>query len=155
VGCSAANQVGSNGAVRRAALAAGWTDLVALKARCEALAAFGNDPRFESLAQSSKRIDFVITGEADLEVVGTAPDPYVARDKILALNPDVLTLDIEMPRMDGLTFLKRIMSQHPIPVVIISSLTAKGTETAMKALEFGAVEVIDKSQMFCNIENGC
>ena len=63
-----------------------------------------------------------IAAEPDMEVVGTAPDPYVARDKILALNPDVLTLDIEMPRMDGITFLKRLMHHHPIPTIIISSL---------------------------------
>ena len=60
-----------------------------------------------------------IAEEADLEVVGTAPDPFIARDKILALNPDVLTLDIEMPRMDGLTFLKKLMQHHPLPVIII------------------------------------
>ena len=61
-----------------------------------------------------------LTGEADIEVVGTAPDPYVARDKILALRPDVLTLDIEMPRMDGLTFLKKLMHFHPLPAIVIS-----------------------------------
>jgi len=63
-----------------------------------------------------------LSGEADLEVVGTAPDPYIARDKILALAPDVLTLDIEMPRMDGLTFLRKLMLFHPMPVIVISSL---------------------------------
>src|ERR1051325_11060763 len=63
-----------------------------------------------------------LAGEADLEVVGSAPDPYVARDKILALRPDVLTLDIEMPRMDGLTFLKKLMHFRPLPTVVISSL---------------------------------
>lgn len=80
----------------------------------------------------------------EIEVVGTATDPYVARDKILKLNPDVLTLDIEMPRMDGLTFLKLIMKHRPMPVVIMSSLTSAGSAYAMEALQAGAVEVIEK-----------
>ena len=80
----------------------------------------------------------------DIEVVGTAVDPYVARDKILQLNPDVLTLDIEMPRMDGLTFLKRIMQHRPMPVVILSSLTGAGSARALEALQAGAVEVLEK-----------
>jgi two-component system chemotaxis response regulator CheB len=63
-----------------------------------------------------------LSGEDDIEIAGTAPDPYVARDKILALRPDVLTLDIEMPRMDGLTFLKKLMHFHPLPAIVISSL---------------------------------
>ena len=83
-------------------------------------------------------------GQPDLEVVGTAPDPYVARDKILALKPDVLTLDIEMPRMDGLTFLKKLMHFHPMPVMVISSLAQASCQTAMQALELGAVEVLAK-----------
>jgi two-component system chemotaxis response regulator CheB len=82
-----------------------------------------------------------------IEVLDTASDPYRAVQVIQNELPDVITLDIEMPRMDGLTFLKKIMSQHPIPVVIISSLTAKGTETAMKAMEYGAVEIITKPQL--------
>ncbi len=82
-----------------------------------------------------------------IEVMGVASDPFYAAKKIQEEIPDVITLDIEMPRMDGLTFLKKIMSQHPIPVVIISSLTAKGTETGLKALEYGAVEIITKPQM--------
>ncbi|MCC6239417.1 MAG: chemotaxis response regulator protein-glutamate methylesterase [Phycisphaerales bacterium] len=77
-------------------------------------------------------------------VVGTAPDPYVARDKIEALKPDVLTLDIEMPRMDGITFLNKLMAYHPMPVIVISSLTARGTATAIQAMEAGAVEVLAK-----------
>jgi two-component system chemotaxis response regulator CheB len=85
-----------------------------------------------------------LAGESDLEVVGSAPDPYVARDKILALRPDVLTLDIEMPRMDGLTFLKKLMHFHPIPVVVISSLTQPSCRIAVEALELGAVEVLAK-----------
>jgi len=82
-----------------------------------------------------------------IEVIGTAADPFFAASKMAEMAPDVITLDVEMPRMDGLTFLKKIMSQHPIPVVIISSLTDKGTETGMKALEYGAVEIITKPKM--------
>jgi two-component system chemotaxis response regulator CheB len=82
--------------------------------------------------------------ERGIEVVGTAPDPYVARDKIVRLEPDVITLDIEMPRMDGLTFLKKLMKYHPLPVIIVSSLTKKGGKLAMEALSLGALEVISK-----------
>lgn len=85
-----------------------------------------------------------LSGHPDLEVVGTAPDPYVARDKILALRPDVLTLDIEMPRMDGLTFLKKLMHFHPLPVIVISSLGQASCAVAMQALALGAVEVLAK-----------
>jgi two-component system, chemotaxis family, protein-glutamate methylesterase/glutaminase len=80
----------------------------------------------------------------DITVVGTASDPYIARDKIAALRPDVLTLDIEMPRMDGLTFLAKLMKYYPLPAVIVSSLTPENSETALKALRLGAVEVISK-----------
>lgn len=82
--------------------------------------------------------------ESDIEVVGTAPDPYVARDKIVKLNPDVITLDIEMPRMDGITFLRKLMRYHPLPVIIVSSLTQKGGKMAMEALAIGALEVMAK-----------
>ncbi|MBN2809008.1 MAG: chemotaxis response regulator protein-glutamate methylesterase, partial [Deltaproteobacteria bacterium] len=75
---------------------------------------------------------------------GTAPDPYVARDKIVALRPDVITLDIEMPRMDGLTFLRKLMKHYPLPVIIVSSLTRKGGKVALEAMESGAVEVLAK-----------
>jgi len=85
-----------------------------------------------------------LSAEADIEVVGTAPDPFVARDKILSLHPDVLTLDIEMPRMDGLTFLKKLMHYHPMPVIVISSLGAASTRVALDALEFGAIDVLAK-----------
>jgi two-component system chemotaxis response regulator CheB len=85
-----------------------------------------------------------LSAQSDLEVVGTAPDPFVARDKILSLRPDVLTLDIEMPRMDGLTFLKKLMRFHPLPVVIISSLAQASSKTAIEALQCGAVEVLGK-----------
>lgn len=80
----------------------------------------------------------------DIEVVGSAVDPYVAREKIASLQPDVITLDIEMPRMDGLSFLQKLMRHHPIPVVIVSSLTPKNSELAIRALELGAVDVVSK-----------
>lgn len=82
--------------------------------------------------------------ERGITVVGTAPDPYVARDKIVALKPDVITLDIEMPRMDGITFLKKLMKHHPIAVIIVSSLTAGNRQMAMEALAAGALEVVSK-----------
>ncbi|MDZ7642505.1 MAG: chemotaxis response regulator protein-glutamate methylesterase [Desulfurivibrio sp.] len=82
--------------------------------------------------------------ERDIEVVGSAPDPYVARDKIVELKPDVITLDIEMPRMDGITFLRKLMKYFPLPVIIVSSLTRQGGNLAMEAMEIGAVEVISK-----------
>jgi len=82
--------------------------------------------------------------DPELEVVGTAPDPYVARDLIVQRKPDVLTLDIEMPRMDGLTFLKKLMHFHPMPVVVVSSLTPAGGELALEALAAGAVDVMCK-----------
>jgi len=80
----------------------------------------------------------------DIEIVGTAPDPFVARDKIVRLQPDVITLDIEMPRMDGLTFLKKLMKYYPLPVIIVSSLTPKGGALTLEAMDSGAVEVIAK-----------
>ncbi len=86
----------------------------------------------------------IISREPDLEVVGTAPDPYVARDKIIQFKPDVITLDMEMPRMDGLTFLKKLMNYHPLPTIIVSSLTPRGSHLALEALETGAVEVLPK-----------
>ncbi len=89
----------------------------------------------------------IFESDKEIEIVGTAADPYHAADKMKKTAPDVITLDIEMPRMDGLTFLKKIMTQHPLPVVIISSLTAEGTDTALRALEYGAVEIITKPQM--------
>ncbi|MDY6842552.1 MAG: chemotaxis response regulator protein-glutamate methylesterase [Thermodesulfobacteriota bacterium] len=85
-----------------------------------------------------------LSRERGIEVIGTAPDPYVARDKIVKLKPDVVTLDIEMPRMDGLTFLKKLMKHFPLPVIIVSSLTTKGGKLAMEALSLGALEVISK-----------
>ncbi|MCE5271429.1 chemotaxis response regulator protein-glutamate methylesterase [bacterium] len=82
--------------------------------------------------------------DPEIEIVGTAPDPYVARDKIVYLQPDVLTLDIEMPRMDGITFLKKLMRHYPLPVIVVSSLTARGGDLAMEALDAGAVDVMCK-----------
>ncbi|MBI5607165.1 MAG: chemotaxis response regulator protein-glutamate methylesterase [Deltaproteobacteria bacterium] len=85
-----------------------------------------------------------LSKEPDIEVIGTAPDPFVARDKIVKQKPDVVTLDIEMPRMDGLTFLKKLMKYFPLPVIIVSSLTPKGSSMALEAIENGAVEVLAK-----------
>jgi two-component system chemotaxis response regulator CheB len=82
--------------------------------------------------------------DPELEVVGSAPDPYVARDLIVQLKPDVLTLDLEMPRMDGNTFLRKLMHYYPLPVVVVSSLTPAGGELAMEALAAGAVDVLCK-----------
>jgi two-component system chemotaxis response regulator CheB len=82
----------------------------------------------------------------DIEVVGTAPDAYIAREKIKKLNPDVLTLDVEMPRMDGVTFLKNLMRLRPMPVVMVSTLTRQGADTTLKALEYGAVDFVAKPQ---------
>ncbi|MCK5148879.1 chemotaxis response regulator protein-glutamate methylesterase [bacterium] len=89
----------------------------------------------------------VLESDSKITVVGTAADPYYAVDKIKNDKPDVITLDVEMPKMDGLTFLKKIMSQHPIPVIMVSSLTEKGSETALKALEYGAVDIITKPKL--------
>src|ERR1700759_3250143 len=89
----------------------------------------------------------ILSLDPELEVIGTASDPFVAREKIKALNPDVLTLDIEMPRMDGLTFLEKLMRGHPMPVVMISSLTESGAETTLRALSLGAVDYIAKPKL--------
>ncbi len=80
----------------------------------------------------------------DIEVVGTAQDPYVARERIKSLNPDVLTLDVEMPRMDGVTFLRNLMRLRPMPVVMVSTLTEKGADITLQALELGAVDFVSK-----------
>ncbi|HEY0185774.1 MAG TPA: response regulator, partial [Rhodopila sp.] len=86
----------------------------------------------------------ILGSDPAIKVVGAAPDPIVAREMIKSLNPDVLTLDIEMPRMDGLAFLEKIMSLRPMPVVMISSLTQKGAATALRALELGAIDYVAK-----------
>ncbi|MBF0136273.1 MAG: chemotaxis response regulator protein-glutamate methylesterase [Magnetococcus sp. DMHC-1] len=92
-------------------------------------------------------MDKVLSSDPMIEVIGHAPDPFVAAERIKTLVPDVITLDVEMPRMDGLTFLRKIMTQHPIRVVMCSTLTVEGSETALKALEYGAVDIITKPKM--------
>jgi len=94
-----------------------------------------------------KTLADMLSTDPEIEIMATASDPFVAATKIRNEIPDVITLDVEMPRMDGITFLKKIMSQHPIPVIICSTLTDKGTETAFKALEYGAVEIITKPKL--------
>jgi two-component system, chemotaxis family, protein-glutamate methylesterase/glutaminase len=94
----------------------------------------------------------ILGNDREIEVVGTAPDPMVARDKIKELNPDVLTLDLEMPRMDGLTFLERLMALRPMPVLVVSTLTQKGADIALRALELGAVDYVAKPHV--DIQNG-
>jgi two-component system, chemotaxis family, protein-glutamate methylesterase/glutaminase len=89
----------------------------------------------------------IFSSDPQIQVVGAARDPYLAAERIREVIPDVITLDVEMPRMDGITFLQKIMNQHPIPVVMCSSLTDKGSETALKALEYGAVEIIEKPKL--------
>jgi two-component system chemotaxis response regulator CheB len=89
----------------------------------------------------------ILSSDPDIEVIGMAQDPIVAVQRIAEQVPDVITLDIEMPRMDGLTFLKKLMAQHPIPVVICSSLAETGSETTIRALEYGAVDIITKPKM--------
>ncbi|MFO0752219.1 MAG: chemotaxis response regulator protein-glutamate methylesterase [Thermodesulfovibrionales bacterium] len=89
----------------------------------------------------------VLSSDREIEVMGAAADPYAAAEKIRIEVPDVITLDVEMPRMDGITFLQKIMSQHPIPVVICSSLAIEGSDTALRALEYGAVEIIQKPRL--------
>ncbi len=89
----------------------------------------------------------ILSSDSAIDVVGTAADPFAAAKKLEEVVPDVITLDIEMPRMDGITFLRKLMSQHPLPVVICSSLTQDGAETTLKALELGAVEIITKPKV--------
>jgi two-component system, chemotaxis family, protein-glutamate methylesterase/glutaminase len=89
----------------------------------------------------------IVNSQPDMEVVGAAPDPLIARDLIKQTNPDVLTLDVEMPRMDGLDFLERLMRLRPMPVVMVSSLTERGSEVTMHALELGAVDFVTKPKM--------
>ncbi|WP_305908315.1 chemotaxis response regulator protein-glutamate methylesterase [Methylomarinum sp. Ch1-1] len=94
-----------------------------------------------------KMLTEIFNSSGELEVVGTAADPYVARTKIKQLNPDVLTLDVEMPRMDGLTFLRNLMRLRPMPVVMISTLTEKGAEVTLNALQLGAVDFVSKPKI--------
>lgn len=97
-------------------------------------------------AIARKILSTELNKDAGIEVVGVAADPFIARDKILRLKPDVLTLDVEMPRMDGLTFLKKLMTYYPMPVIMVSSLTQTGCETTFKALELGAIDFVAKPQ---------
>lgn len=94
----------------------------------------------------------IISKQPDMEVVGVAPDPIVARDLIKRTNPDVLTLDVEMPRMDGLDFLEKLMRLRPMPVVMVSSLTERGSEITLRALELGAVDFVTKPKL--SIQSG-
>ncbi|MGE5649637.1 chemotaxis response regulator protein-glutamate methylesterase [Noviherbaspirillum sp. UKPF54] len=94
----------------------------------------------------------IIGSQPDMEVVGVAPDPIVARDLIKQTNPDVLTLDVEMPRMDGLDFLEKLMRLRPMPVVMVSSLTERGSEITLRALELGAVDFVTKPKL--SIQSG-
>lgn len=108
-----------------------------------------DDPRIRVLVVDDsaivrKLLSQTLSGESDIEVVGVAPDAIIAEEKIHRLDPDVLTLDIEMPRMDGLTFLKKLMQSHPMPVVVISSLGQASSRTAVEAMQYGAVEVLAK-----------
>ena len=89
----------------------------------------------------------LLSKDPGIEVIGSAPDPFIAREKIKALNPDVITLDVEMPKMDGLTFLEKLMRGHPMPVVMVSSLTEVGCQTTLRALELGAVDFITKPKI--------
>ena len=89
----------------------------------------------------------IINREADMECVGAAPDPLVAREMIKSLNPDVLTLDVEMPKMDGLDFLARLMRLRPMPVLMVSTLTELGSGITFRALELGAVDFVSKPKL--------
>jgi len=94
-----------------------------------------------------KLLSDMLATSSDIEVVGVAQDPYIAREKIKELTPDVLTLDVEMPRMDGLTFLKNLMRLHPMPVVMVSSLTEQGADVTLRALENGAIDFVTKPKL--------
>lgn len=83
----------------------------------------------------------------DIDIVGVAPDPFIARDKIVHLRPDVITLDMEMPRMDGITFLEKLMNSYPMPVIVLSTLTPTGCDLALRAFELGAIDVIHKPEL--------
>ena len=89
----------------------------------------------------------ILAADPDIGTVQTAGDPYIAVERLRTFVPDVMTLDIEMPRMDGLTFLQKLMTQHPIPVVICSSLAEEGCDTTLRALDLGAVDIITKPKL--------
>jgi len=94
-----------------------------------------------------KLLSEIINSQPDMQAIGAAPDPLVAREMIRALNPDVLTLDVEMPKMDGLDFLERLMRLRPMPVVMVSSLTEKGSDATLRALELGAIDYVSKPKI--------
>jgi two-component system chemotaxis response regulator CheB len=94
-----------------------------------------------------KVLSTCLSKDREIEVVGTAADPFIARDKIINLRPDVITLDVEMPRMDGISFLQRLMTYYPLPVIMVSSLTQAGCETTLKALEIGALDFVTKPSL--------
>jgi len=105
-----------------------------------------------------KMLSEILNSDPNIEVIGSAADPYIARDKIKKLKPDLITLDVEMPKMDGITFLRNLMRLHPLPVLMVSSLTEKGAEVTLDALEAGAVDFvtkpkIDVAQTFDNYKN--
>ena len=101
----------------------------------------------DNSATVRQTLSSILSADPDIEVIGTASDPYAAANKIARAAPDVITLDVEMPRMDGITFLRKLMAQHPIPVVMCSSLTEEGSATLMQALEGGAVDIILKPRV--------
>ncbi len=94
-----------------------------------------------------KLLTEIINSQPDMEVIGTAADPLAAREMIREMNPDVLTLDIEMPKMDGLDFLDKLMRLRPMPVVMVSTLTDKGSDVTLRALELGAVDFVSKPKI--------
>jgi len=102
-----------------------------------------------------KILSSALSKHQDIEIVGTAPDPFIARNKILQFKPDVLTLDVEMPKMDGITFLNKLMTHYPIPTIMVSSLTQEGCDATLKALEVGAVDFVAKptSRLGSDVEN--
>ena len=95
-------------------------------------------------AMVRKILQVELSKDRDIEIIGAVSDPYMARDRIVAEKPDVLLLDVEMPRMDGVTFLQKLMKHYPVRVIIVSSLAESGSEVAMKAVEYGALEVMCK-----------
>lgn len=99
-----------------------------------------------------KMLTKILESDPGIEVVATAPDPFIARDKLVELKPDVMTLDVEMPKMDGITFLEKVMEHFPTRTLLFSSLSSKGSETALRALEVGAVDVMGKPAM--DVQNG-